>query len=215
MFSRFVDLFFPPRTSELLVRSIGREGLTPYIEPRICEIGPRNVVTLLPYDMPAVRACVLEAKFHGSESAAKMLGNVLASYLREECGDLDRYEQRAYVLVPVPLSKERVKERGYNQVEMIARHADTHIDTKLLIRLRDTLPQTTLDGTARRQNMRGAFGAARIPDPSLTYFVLDDVVTTGSTIGEAVRTLYDAGARNVQALALTSKIGKGPGNAVG
>lgn len=214
MFSHFIDLLFPPRESELLVRSIGN-GLAEHLEPRIYETESCEVTTLFPYSVPAVQACVLEAKFHANEEAGRALGKVLASYLVEELAEMNVYEERAYALVPIPLSSERLRERGYNQTEVIARHAmttvktggtdipiHTRIDTHLLTRVRDTLPQTTLDGQARRQNMRGAFGAARIPDPSTTYIIIDDVVTTGATIGEAVRALRDAGARNVWALAL-------------
>lgn len=199
MLSRLIDLVFPPRESELLVRS---GGLLPYAEPRVCQLESCDVVALLPYEVPVVRAHIVETKFHGNEIAAKALGAVLASYLREECVELDAYEQRAYRLVPVPLSRERVKERGYNQVEMVAKYTDMEVDTNLLVRVRDTLQQTTLDGILRRQNLRGAFVAARMPDPSVTYFVIDDVITTGATISEAVNALYAAGARDVRAVAL-------------
>ena len=215
MLAHFIGLLFPPRESELLVRSVGHAGLIRHLEPRIYTLGSCAVTALLRYDVPALRACVVEAKFHANEIAAKVLGDVLASYLREESDETNLYEERAFVLVPIPLSRERLRERGYNQVETIARHAvaelrknetDTALnitlDARLLVRIRDTLPQTTLDGQARRQNVRGAFGAARTPDSSVTYIILDDVVTTGATIGEAVRALEYAGVRDVWALAL-------------
>lgn len=202
MFLRFVDLLFPPRESELLVRSIGESGLSEYLKPWVCELESGNVTALLSYEVPVVRACVVETKFHGNEAAAKTLGNALGSYLRAELDETNAYEQRAYKIVPIPLSHERLKERGYNQVEMTARYSGITVESNLLIRLRDTLPQTMLGGRERRQNMRGAFGAARTPDPSITYIILDDVVTTGATIGEAAHALEKAGARDVWALAL-------------
>lgn len=202
MLSRLADLLFPARENELLVRSIAKDGLIGYLEPREWTLESCEVTALLPYEIPAVRACVVEAKFHGNETAAKALGKILFEYLREELADMNAYEEHSCVLVPIPLSHERLRERGYNQIELIARHAGYEVDSKLLVRVRDTLPQTALDGQARRKNMCGAFGAARIPDPSFTYFVLDDVVTTGATIGEALRALYNADARDVRALAL-------------
>lgn len=209
MLLHLIDLLFPPRESDLLVRGITNVGLNERLKPRICRLGSGDVTILLRYDEPIVSACVVEAKFHANETAGKALGSALASYLREELSEMRAYEQRACVLVPIPLSAERLREREYNQVEISARHAIQQIedlsvtlDPGLLVRTRDMLPQTTLDGQARRRNVRGAFGAARNPDPSNFYIVLDDVVTTGATIAEAVRALEHAGAQNVAAFAL-------------
>lgn len=203
----FLDLLFPPRGSEKLVRSLGSAGLTEYLSPRICLLGNAEVTALLPYDNPLVRACVVEAKFHASVRAAKALGNALAQYLQEELADRALYEQRVYALIPVPLSRTRLRERGYNQVEVITRYAanvlrEISIQTDLIARVRDTLPQTALDGRERRMNMRGAFEPIRPPDQDVTYIVVDDVVTTGATISEAVDALRKVGARDMWAIAL-------------
>lgn len=186
MLGTLLDFLFPPRGGEWLLRAEREDGLLRYMEPVVTEAG---VTALLPYDEPLVRAAVVETKFHGNERAARMLSIVLAAYLQDELRERSAYEDRTCVLVPVPLSQARFRERGYNQAEVIARYASSALglalDTELLVRTRDTTPQTSLGGTARRRNLRGAFSLTRAPDPAHLYMVIDDVTTTGSTLCEA------------------------------
>ena len=112
------------------------------------------------------------------------------------------------VLVPVPLHPARQRERGFNQSarlsEVWARTLPVAGWQNLLRRRRWTGSQTRLTREQRRKNMRGAFelrpGAAVTPD--LTYVVVDDVFTTGSTINECCRVLRRAGARDLRVLTL-------------
>ncbi len=103
------------------------------------------------------------------------------------------------LVVPVPLHPRRLRARGFNPAALLARAlANEHrvrLDPVALRRVRDTPTQTGLDRRARRRNMRGAF-VARRPVASRVWLV-DDVVTTGSTLGEAAQALRRAGARSV------------------
>jgi len=104
-------------------------------------------------------------------------------------------------LVPLPLSAARMRERGFNQSREIARGVSSRLDVPLadvLERIRDGPPQASLAWDARARNVRGAFRAS----PALrgrTVAVLDDVMTTGTTLGEAARALSGAGALRVEA----------------
>ncbi|HEY0011177.1 MAG TPA: phosphoribosyltransferase family protein [Candidatus Paceibacterota bacterium] len=195
-----LDFIFPPRDTEVSVRELGISGLAPQLVPRTLLLRELEVTALLHYEDPVVRASILEAKFHGNTRAQHILGDVLARYLEEECAEQYLYEKRAFALVPLPLSGVRKKERGYNQVEEVALRAARQLRipvvTSLLQRARDTLPQTSLEGKAERvRNVRGAFAPRNVPDPEVTYFLIDDVVTTGATLCEAVRVLRNAGGR--------------------
>lgn len=165
-----------------------------------CLVG--EVTALLPYGNPLVKAVIQEAKFHGNKHAISLMGAVLYEYLL----DLDTFHGESCVLVPIPLSPQRKHERGYNQVEKICAVAlqnnslTTH-SAHVLIRTRNTLPQTTLTRSARLENMQGAFYAQPL-DTSLTYIVIDDVVTTGATLADAVRALREAGALRILPIAL-------------
>jgi ComF family protein len=104
------------------------------------------------------------------------------------------------VIVPVPLSRLRLKERGFNQaVEIarpLARALHLPLDTHSLVRVRETLPQSLLPWRARQGNVRHAF-ESRSDFSGRTVIVVDDVMTTGATLDTVARTLKDHGAAHV------------------
>lgn len=109
-------------------------------------------------------------------------------------------------IVPVPLHRSRLRGRGYNQALELARPVARHLGVPLLPtalrRTRATGAQTELDAVQRRRNVRGAFAARFEGDPPAHVAVLDDVFTTGATLGECVRVLKRAGVARVDAWAL-------------
>jgi ComF family protein len=102
-------------------------------------------------------------------------------------------------LIPVPLGARRVRERGYNQSERIAtelaRRIGAPVRTDLLRRTRETGTQTALTPEARRANLAGAFTAGNVR--GLEVVLVDDVFTTGATLGSAAEALAAAGAASV------------------
>jgi ComF family protein len=111
---------------------------------------------------------------------------------------------RPQLLVPVPLHPRRLRSRGFNPATLlarvVARDIGVPVDPAALIRTRDTESQTGLDRAARRRNVRGAFRARRRLSAPTHVWLVDDVVTTGSTVAEAARVLRHAGARAVTAV---------------
>ena len=109
------------------------------------------------------------------------------------------------IVVPVPLTPSRERQRGYNQGGLlaaeVARRLDLPLDVGVLIRLRDTPPQTSLPRAQRLANVRGSFRALRKLSGARILLV-DDVTTTGATIEAATRALRRRGAVWVGALAL-------------
>jgi len=106
------------------------------------------------------------------------------------------------LIVPVPLSAQRLALRGYNQSWEIARPLARHLHTKAastyLRRLRDTAPQTNLaDARQRRHNVRGAFATCASGLAGLHVAVVDDVMTSGATLAEIASVLKRAGAARV------------------
>jgi len=109
------------------------------------------------------------------------------------------------LVVPVPLFKDKLRERGFNQAEQIARafvrqHVSgaIQLDASSLVRSRQTASQTGLTRHQRRANVRGAFSVVR-PERIMAknVLVVDDVMTTGATVSECARVLVRAGARQV------------------
>lgn len=99
-------------------------------------------------------------------------------------------------IVPVPLSAERLRERGYNQALEIARHLGGKLEHDACERSRDAPPQAGLDREARRRNVRGAFRCRRSFAGERVALV-DDVMTTGATLDALAAALKDAGAASV------------------
>ena len=115
------------------------------------------------------------------------------------------------LVVPVPLHRRRLRQRGYNQSWLLARqvfgkrisaHAPMLRDD-VLVRVRDTPSQTGLSRDRRRRNVRGAFSVSdRQAVAGKQILVVDDVVTTGETMAACVGVLRSAGARRVDALSM-------------
>ena len=149
---------------------------------------------LLPYD-PACRAIIHALKYHGAPSAGRFLGELIG---RRIAGDAPEDA----VIVPVPLHPARFRERGYNQSEHIARGIASatglRVDGALLARTRNTGTQTALDAGARATNVADAFRfAGEHPLDGLPVILVDDVLTTGSTIASCAAVLTDCGAGTV------------------
>ncbi len=111
------------------------------------------------------------------------------------------------LILPVPLHRQRLRERGFNQALLLARAffpaERERIDPELLLRRKQTPPQTGLSGKIRRRNLKDGFtvsSPARLTNK--TVLLIDDVYTTGSTANECARTLKRAGAREVHVLTL-------------
>ncbi|MCL5999570.1 MAG: ComF family protein [Chloroflexi bacterium] len=116
----------------------------------------------------------------------------------------------ADVIVPVPLHPRRQRERGYNQSELLARQlgacVGVPVDMCVLERRRHTEQQVHLSAPERRQNVLGAFAASPMRSNGKQIVLLDDVFTTGATLGECAQALLDAGAAHVCAVTLAKAL---------
>jgi ComF family protein len=109
-------------------------------------------------------------------------------------------------VVPVPLHPARIRERGFQPAPLLAREVARTLGIpalpRALARIRDTPSQTGRGRAARRRNVAGCFAAASGAALPARIWLVDDVVTTGATLGEAARALRRAGARDIAALCL-------------
>lgn len=107
-----------------------------------------------------------------------------------------------FIIIPIPLERKRLKWRGFNQAEEIAKELANFFEIPLisdcLIKIRETLPQTELSEKERKENLKGAFlvkNKEKIKKKKI--LLVDDVYTTGSTLEEAARVLKEAGAKEI------------------
>lgn len=203
-------LLLPPRC--LLCGSLGQapcvdlcapcEASLPTADP-IGLTGPpplRRSFAPFAYGYP-VDHLVHSLKYRGQLAAARVLGTLLARQV-ERAGLAAGID----VIVPVPLHRLRHAERGFNQSLEIARWTARglrgRLEPGLVVRQRVTPPQVGLPGDERRRNLQGAFTAA--PGArGLRIALVDDVLTTGTTVLELGRALLGAGARSVEAWCLS------------
>ncbi len=151
----------------------------------------------------AVGEAIRLFKFNGKRRLAGPLSELIVSAVETEL-DCDAYT----ALVPVPLYKVRLRERGYNQSALLARNILTAFPNarmdESLRRIRPTLVQSLLtDPTERRENVRGAFAVEGTSGfEGAKVLLVDDVVTTGGTVRECAETLKRAGAATVDVVAV-------------
>lgn len=139
----------------------------------------------------------------------RIYGEVFGQELTEKYGRFLK-QRRITLIVPIPLHKKRLRRRGYNQAELVARvlseRTGIPMDADALVRVKATCPQKTLSGRERRENIQGAF-VARKRIRCRNVALIDDIYTTGSTLDEAAKALRKAGAEKVYFL--TISIGQG------
>lgn len=114
-------------------------------------------------------------------------------------------------IIPIPLHSTRKRKRGFNQSEVVAgilsELTGIPCRTDVLFRIRKTVPQKQLDRRGRKDNLMGAFGVSREWNACENVLLIDDIYTTGTTVGRAAKMLKKAGAQNVYFL--TISIGQG------
>jgi competence protein ComFC len=131
------------------------------------------------------------------------LGEALARSFSKFVIDLDWPFE---LVVPVPSSRRRMTERGYNQVALVARPLAAimgkQFSPKSLIRARESRSQVGLSPAQRKENVSGAFRAGSVRVEGRNILIVDDIATTGATLESCARALQQAGARDIYALTL-------------
>lgn len=151
----------------------------------------------------SIRRSMLRFKFYGRRSHGVSYGRLLAMELAKEFPDgFD-------VLTWIPVSRGRRLRRGYDQVELIAKAAAKELGmeaTPTLKKIRSNPPQSRITGEAqRRANVLGVYRVRQDADVrGKTVVLLDDILTTGATMGEAARILRTAGAEQVHGAAVAA-----------
>ncbi|EFQ60862.1 MULTISPECIES: ComF family protein [Pseudomonas] len=171
----------------------------------------KQVVAPWTYSFP-VDSLISRFKHQARWPLGHLLGRLLGQHLQHRFDNTSL--PRPHALLPVPMARKRLRERGYNQALMLARwlSADLNIacDEHLLLRPHETVAQQALDAKTRKRNLLGAFALAADAQVQDRHFALvDDVLTTGATAHSLARLLINAGARQVDVycLARTPKPG--------
>lgn len=192
----FIDFIFPPTKEELVLRDFSPE--------KFYNTASRSSSTEFPfisaifsYKDPLVREMIWQIKYKKNMYAVRMAGLALCERLRGQ----------NLTLIPIPISEERRKERGYNQSELIIDeiiklNKEFKKDYSLLRRSRHIERQTLKNKNERIENAKNIFEIIRKPLQGERIIIIDDVTTTGSTLREAKDALEKAGFMDVRALSV-------------
>lgn len=218
----FLDLVFPPRcigcrVGEKFLCDSCLEAL-PRLEPPFCEhcgipiAGGSFCPECLsaPPTIDGIRSLLLHQgiardivhylKYKNLKALARPLAELMAEYLESNPLPVD-------VLLATPMHSRRMRVRGYNQAELLARELSllVHIPTDegLLTRSRNTPSQVSLGAEARRNNVNGAFQCGSNVFEKKSVLIIDDVCTTGATLNACAIVLKEAGAASVWALTIS------------
>ncbi|OGR38529.1 MAG: hypothetical protein A2051_02965 [Desulfovibrionales bacterium GWA2_65_9] len=174
---------------------------------RACQESPRpwgRLVAFGAYD-GRLRDLILRYKFEGQLGLGRQLQECLALAFERSAAVLPEL-CACELLVPVPLHPRRLSWRGFNQSRELARlvalRRGLPIRQEALKRVRRTVPQMELDRAHRAENIRGAFAASPEILAGRTALLVDDIMTTGSTLEECSRMMLAAGAAQVHVLVL-------------
>ena len=145
-------------------------------------------------------------KFEKKNVFAKHLIQLINAHVPTDCS-ITEYD----FILPVPIHRKRLRERGFNQATLLAKGiaqvGGVPLLTNVLVRHRHTVAQSSLDSEARQQNIIGAF-EIRNPDVirNKRILIIDDVFTTGATVREAVNELWKADPAEIDVLTLARSL---------
>lgn len=148
------------------------------------------------YSDPVLRKTIWLLKYKKARGAAAPLARLLRRRV------WDKIKKEGALIIPIPLSKKRLRQRGFNQAELIARHLSENVRTDILCKKVHTDSQVSIkDRKDRLTNLAGSFAVKNLEAVNGKNIILiDDVCTTGATIKEAKKVLKEAGAKKVMAV---------------
>lgn len=171
----------------------------------------RNIIACFDYRDPIIKNALWALKYKNKRHVGEILGHELYERTLEDVADIKILSGTSILVIPVPLSVARKKERGYNQAEIIAKHFIAHAPAgtfelipDTVIKIKNTPQQARIANRNKRLvNIKNAF---RIKDDVIvrgrTIIVIDDVTTTGGTISEIMKLLKKSGAKKVVGFAV-------------
>lgn len=172
----------------------------------------RDIIALFDYRDTIIKNAIWELKYHKKRYLGERLGEILYENLMEEISNIKSgFIDRAIIIIPVPISKNKKRSRGYNQAFHIAKGFCMKENRKIfelrndiVYRKVDAPPQARITNRKRRlENVRGIFSIKNEKDiKGRTIIVIDDVTTTGGTINEISKVLKKSGAKKVIGLTL-------------
>lgn len=213
-FNTILDIVFPPKCI-----SCGNTGHDLCIKclsesPEAERETAKWIFPLYDYRHPPIKKALWFFKYEGKKRLASIFAEIIYGKILEELSDLSAMENfNNAILIPIPLSPKRYRERGYNQAELICRElikindlrhgVNVKLENNVLIKPKETEHQARIENrTERLKNIRGSFAVKNAKEnrskiKGRNIILIDDITTTGATLNEARKILKRAGARKI------------------
>ncbi len=198
-----LSTIFPKEKDVLDIEQLTHEQISSF--ERANEIRDRKLRGLFQYKNRFVRKAIWEIKYRKNKIILEKFSKPLYEFIIEEISDEMLFGNfRNPVIIPIPSSKKRRNERGFNQAELIAKKifemdsgTNFSLETVWLSKIKDTPHQSELKNRSDRlKNLIDAFDAKEKVSGK-NIILIDDVITTGTTMSEAIKALKKSGAKNV------------------
>lgn len=207
-FEKLLDIVFPKQVRVLELEQKARNDTLGSL-PEAPETPLSYATALFSYKDHRVRELVWQIKYKQNYILTSAAAKLLFEFILDDLQDVYFFENHKKVLIiPVPASKERVRERGANQAERLVHEILKHDSDgalehggEVILKIKNTISQTkTRSKSERMKNPIGAFAVVKPEEVrGRNIIVIDDVITTGSTIKELAKVLKGAGAKSVKA----------------
>ena len=168
------------------------------------------IFPLYDYRHPPIKKALWLFKYKGKKTLANIFAEIIYDKIIEELSDLSRMENfTSAILIPIPLSPKRYRERGYNQAELICIElikinklrygVDLKLENNILIKPKETEHQARIENRAQRlKNIIDSFTIKNEKTvKNRNIILIDDITTTGATLNEAKKILKQVGARKI------------------
>ncbi|MBU0574595.1 MAG: ComF family protein [Candidatus Margulisbacteria bacterium] len=201
LIDNILDLVFPRRCH--VCGALTREAFCMDCFKQVKFLAPSAFVHSVAEYEGALKRAIWRFKFDRKKELADPLGYLLAKYANRHLS-----LKNMHMIVPVPLHEKRLRQRGYNQSELLCRQLTKYYNIptvhRSLYRVRDTMPQFELNKRERFSNIRGAFAVnGKEPVKGKNILLVDDIYTTGMTVSECTSMLKRSGASSVHVLTLS------------
>lgn len=190
---KLLDLIFPRHPIE----HISCDDFSDHVACVLHTTTPHAYWSLVPYSDPLIRSAIWELKYNASRHAATLLAEAFRPYLLEHIADVWNVGTHDRVcIVPMPGDPRRVRTRGHDHMRVFGKHLSDNNSIFLAHVLSRVHREQQTEQPTRRARIENIHGSMRASNklPNNTYIiVVDDVITTGATMREAIRALREAG----------------------
>jgi competence protein ComFC len=211
IFDFLISIILPKNEEILYLESLSASDLLDKVSlARTME--KDRFLAIFDYKDPLARKIIWQIKYKDNRIISHNLAILLYDLILEEISDetsFSRYQQ--IIIIPIPCSTKRFREKGFNQTEILAKELQKidennyfKLDLKILKKIKDTPHQVSVKNREKRlKNLEGSFSVNENVDLKKTCIILiDDVITTGATMSEARKVLKSAGAKKVICVAV-------------